>query len=146
MINKIPEIKRFSIIDKLQFQDLIADVFNYRDNVNSYINHGRNGQKQNSIDVSSNDTHTAIQCKYKQFKDNTEKNREFIKNEIVKEVESFINSNNLNKHFIYATIFDHDVEIQKFCTEYQINNKLPIVLSYFGWQEIEKIIVKDKNI
>lgn len=143
---EIPEIKRFNIIDKLQFQDLIADVFNYRDNVNSYINHGRNGQKQNSIDVSSNEKQTVIQCKYKQYKDNTEKNRAFIKKEIIKEVESFKNSNYREKHFIYATTFDHDAEIQKFCSEYQENNKLPFALSYFGWQEIEKIIVRDQNI
>ena len=145
-MNKIPKIKRHKIIGKLQFENLIADVFNYRDNVNSYFVHGRDGQTQHSIDIFSNETLTAIQCKYKREKSNTKKNREQIKNEIISEVNNFLLFDLHIKHFVFASTFDHDIDIQNFCITYKKEKKLPFALSYISWHEIEKLIVKNDGI
>jgi len=142
----IRELKRFNIIDYLQFQDLIVDIFNFRDNVNSYFIYGKHGQKQHSIDVYSIDTKTVIQCKYKRNKENTEINRNFIKSEIVKEINNVKLSKLKFNHFIYASTYDHDIEIQNFCIEYQEKYNLKFIVSYFGWNEIEKLILKNQNI
>ncbi|MCU0440451.1 MAG: hypothetical protein MUC49_21370 [Raineya sp.] len=141
-----PTLQRYNLLNQIDFEALIVDLFNARDNVTSYTAHGKSGQKQDGIDIFSSQTLTAIQCKYKRYKDNISKNRKLIKEEIAEEVNSTINAGLKIKHFIYATTFQHDADIQKFCMEYQEKNSLPFALSYFGWEELEKIILQNPSV
>lgn len=55
----------FSSLNSASFENMIADLFNVKENTNTYTLVGRSGQKQNGIDVYSGAKKTAIQCKFK---------------------------------------------------------------------------------
>ncbi|TAL70560.1 MAG: hypothetical protein EPN82_02815 [Bacteroidetes bacterium] len=136
------------LIDYKQFEDLIADCFNAKERTNTYIIFGRSGQAQKGIDIYSSETKTAIQCKYissdivNQYKSCKNRLEKDIKNEATNASKSGLEI----KHFILVSTFKHDLDIIKKAEKIKIENNLPFILSYIGWEEIIKIVKQNTPI
>lgn len=141
-------------IDEKEFENLICDLFNADLNTINFEIYGRKGQKQYGVDVFSEEHATLIQCKYKENIENS-KLKETLKNEIEQEVKKIFDKNAVwhkeigkFKHFILASTFYHDTELQNFSLNLRDNNgnKYPVTIRYLGREEIIKLICKNENV
>ncbi len=115
-------------IDDKEFENLICDLFNADRNTVSFDTYGLNGQKQYGVDVFSEEYTTLIQCKYKKNL-NKSKLKETIKKEIEDELKKtfdieavWFDELGKFKHFILASTFYHDTELQNFALNLKDSN------------------------
>lgn len=134
------EIKEHHLINSYEFENLLADLFNLEEAHSGYYVFGRRGQKQSGIDVYSNQSKTAIQCKYKDKAQNVLA----IKKEIETEVRKAMDSQLEIRHYIFATTSPHDKDLQIFSAE--LSENIPFPISFLGWEEIRKKVIKYPNI
>lgn len=136
----------FHHLNSFTFQDLVADLFNAKENTNTYTALGRSGQKQNGIDIISTEKATVIQCKYKNnLNTETDIKRSLIQN-LKKDVEQASQSGINFDHFILVSTYRHDAEIQYTAIALRDENDYPFQISYIGWDEIQKWIIQFPNI
>jgi len=141
----MPDFKIHNLISDKEFESLIAALFNEKYSTNTFELLGRSGQAQYGIDIFSERYKTIIQCKYKDNADN-KLLKQILKNDIVKEINQLTDKDSpfsknliLFDHFILASTFYHDTELQLFCQELtdKNGNKYPFTISYLGWDEIK---------
>lgn len=134
------EFNDYDPLNSKDFENLIADLYNIKEATNTYIIYGRHGQKQYGIDIYSTETKTGIQCKFK----NGNQQRKTVKAIIIKELEeefiSFYNSDIPFEHFILASNFPHDTEIQNVAIK--LSKKYGKSVSYIGKEVIKNDLVK----
>jgi len=152
--NRLYMIDWHNKIDDKEFENLICDLFNADHNTVSFGTYGRNGQKQYAVDVFSEEYATLIQCKYKENL-TTPKLKETLKKELEDELKMtfdkkavWFNELGKFKHFILASTFYHDTELQNFALNLKDTNgkKYPVTISYLGREEIIKLICKHENV
>jgi hypothetical protein len=133
------ELKTFHAINGAQFNDLVNDLFNMKENTNTYINAGRSGQYQGGVDIYSAEKRTAIQCKYKNGRQGAAKIRSALKTELKSAVQEAAESEYIKfDHFILVSTFAHDKVLQDYALKLQQKKKYPFTISYIGWDEIQK--------
>jgi|GEM_PF-5665943 len=133
------EIKTYHAINGAQFQDLVADLFNARENTNTYIISGRSGQFQGGVDIFSGEKRTAIECKYKSLTQGTKKVRESLKTELRSSISNAIFYGEIKfDHFILVSTYSHDKVLQDYALELKEKENYPFTISYIGWDEIQK--------
>lgn len=141
-------------IDNKEFENLICDLFNADRKTVSFETYGRSGQRQYGVDVFSEEYATLIQCKYKENLDKS-KLKETLKEEIKEELKKTFDKkavwyNEIGKfnHFIFASTFYHDTELQNFALNLKDDNgnKYPVTISYLGREEIIKLICKHEDV
>lgn len=130
------ELKEYHQLTSSTFQDFVVDLFNAKENTNTYAIWGRHGQKQNGIDVFSAEQGTIIQCKYKN--DSSTKTKQQLKAEIEEEVKKAIGSGVKFNHFILTSTYPHDVELQHFAISLRDAKEYKFNISYVGWDELKK--------
>jgi hypothetical protein len=133
------EIKTYHAINGAQFEDLVADLFNAKENTNTYIVSGRSGQYQGGVDIYSAEKKTAIQCKYRSGKQETKKTRSELKTELESTISDMVFLESVTfSHFILVSTFAHDKYLQDFANDLQRKKNYPFTISYIGWDEIQK--------
>jgi hypothetical protein len=134
------EIKTHHAINGGQFEDMVADLFNAKENTNTYIISGRSGQYQGGADIYSAEKRTGIECKYKSMKPGARRVKEALMTELkgaVNDIMSYERSE-LFSHFILVSTYPHDKALQDYALELQSTGKYPFTISYIGWDEIQK--------
>ena len=135
-------------IDDKEFEKLICDLFNAERNTGTFEIYGRKGQKQYGVDVFSEEYATLIQCKYKENITNSNL-KNILKTEIENELKETFDKdaswyNELGKfqHFILASTYYHDAELQNFALNIknEKGEKYPVTVSYLGREEIIRMI------
>jgi hypothetical protein len=128
-------------IEPKDFEQLVRDIFNAKEDTSSYNIFGKSGQKQHGIDILSSEKNVAIQCKY--FSNPQKlKQQELI--EIIKsEIEKTKDVDNEIKYFIFATNYPHDAKIINFLRHYsytiRYRDRSTIQdIMFIGWDEISK--------
>ncbi|PJZ28394.1 hypothetical protein [Leptospira kmetyi] len=136
----------FSTLTPQSFEQLIRDIYNVKEETNTYSIFGRHGQAQTGIDVFSSATETAIQCKLlsEPHKLRKEKIQDLIKQEVTKLALSKMKV----KTYIFATTFPHDVDLISYCRilKYQmfISEKIAVdfEILFLGWNEISSWAIR----
>jgi hypothetical protein len=134
------EIKTYHAINGGQFEDMVADIFNAKENTNTYIISGRSGQYQGGVDIYSSEKRTGIECKYKNLRPGEKRVRAALKTELEGAVENimFSEKEKMFNHFILVSTYPHDKVLQDYAFELQNSGKYPFTISYIGWDEIQK--------
>lgn len=136
----IPKIDNDVMFERLAKSLLKADT----DLVNVNI-HGRDGQKQDGVDVYARNNNTGewigVQCKVRST------NKSFTKKELLDEVnQAKIFNPRLNKYYLYTTL-SRDVVTQGFEREINVelreNSELLFEIKY--WEDIKDILQTDKE-
>lgn len=128
-------------IDPKDFEQLVRDIFNSKEDTASYNIFGRAGQKQNGIDILSSEKKVAIQCKY--FSDPRRIKQQELIAIIKSEVEKTKSLKIEIKYFIFATNYPHDAQIIGFLRQYSYEQKLKYGskiddILFIGWDELSK--------
>lgn len=138
----MPNVKEYHKLNSSTFQDLVADLFNAKENTNTYTLLGRSGQKQHGIDIFSNQKATVIQCKYKDDQNSKASIIKSLKRELKKDVEQASQSGIEFNHFILVSTHRHDAELQYYAKELRDEFEYAFNISYIGWDEIRKWLIQ----
>lgn len=130
------QINEYHLLNHVTFPDFIVDLFNAKEKTADYIIWGKNGQRQNGIDIYSGSSNTAIQCKFKS--DSNSKTKSQLKVEIQEEVKKVVESGVPIDRFILVSTFNHDAELQHFSLELKLENNYDFNINYIGWDELRK--------
>ena len=122
--------------DWKEFEEMVRDCASKKWN-RTFFCYGRSGQKQNGIDIISEDNEIGIQCK------NYLRNE---KNDLIKSIrtdyEKIAELPQNIKKFVVATALDRDVDVQNFISL----NKNRLDVEVMFWEDISGIIVENKDL
>lgn len=138
----MPDVKGYHKLNSSSFQDLITDLFNAKENTNTYTLLGRSGQKQHGIDIISDQKATVIQCKYKDDQNPEPSIVSSLKKELKRDVEQAAQSPFEFNHFILVSTHRHDAELQHYAIELRDELEYDFNISYIGWDEIRKWLIQ----
>lgn len=128
-----------------EFADIVTEVFNAKPDSShfEYQRYGRNGQKQDGVDIISTEKRIAIQCKLsKGVKKTTDLDNELKK---FKNGTFWKDKNEEQKYrtFIFAVSHEHDTHLQRYADELSTSE---LSIKVIFWPEIQKDIIGNTEI
>ncbi len=120
--------------DENEFEIFTCKLFNYLKQTNSFQLYGRRRQKQDGIDVFSDELKISIQCKLKDQLRSSNIKKELIKdlhNDFSQFYAKFSKAPFYHKKFILASTYSDDKEIQDECVK--LSQEYGIDVEYWGW-------------
>jgi hypothetical protein len=137
--------------DERLFEELICDLFNTLENTESYSNidfqhFGVKGQNQKGIDIFSNKSRTAIQCKVKDLRKSDGVIRSSLIDDITNDLEKTKDLEFTFDRFIIASTFRDDTHIQEFLNRVSETENYRFNMYYLGWDTISKHIEECEGI
>lgn len=139
--NLLPNLRDFQFLppfkDDVKFEEFMTDFFNSLEATQSFDRYGRSGQKQDGLDIFSEEKKTIIQCKLKQIgRTDTKISKELLSN-LDTDFKAFTKYNksqgNKFSKFIFATTFKSDTAIQNACISKSTKG---VKIEYWHWERI----------
>lgn len=128
------------------FENLVCDLINSLYKTTSFNLYGRKGQNQKGIDIISKEFETIVQCKLRTLNLNDRKTKITFINEIIKDLNSILESGRKPSRIIIATTIENDVLIEDQLQSVSFLNNLGITFEFWSWSKISSEIFLFQNV
>ncbi|QKG28606.1 hypothetical protein [Campylobacter sp. RM16187] len=140
MIYQLPTPKSFEL-----FESIVCDLLNNIHNTTSFSLYGRNGQKQHGVDILSYEKNIICQCKLRNHVNSKSSIRNFI-NDVKKDIEFILKSNNIPRKIIIATTLENDTFLQNNLNGYLALNNSLVCIEFWSREYISNYIFSFREI